>query len=163
MVTRIPLSRGLVALFDEVDAPAVIAAGKWSASRSPSNRTWYAVRAVRRPDGGRTTVRLHNWLTGLPYVDHIDRDGLNNTRANLREATRSGNTTNAGRRADNRTGYKGVSRAGRRFRALLTVDGVRHHLGYYDDLTDAARAYDRVAIAMHGAFAGLNFPGEDTP
>jgi hypothetical protein len=161
VTVEVPLSRGMVALVDDEDAPAVIAAGKWSASRSPSNRTWYAVRAVRRSDGGRTTVRLHNWLTGLPYVDHIDRDGLNNTRANLREVTRSGNATNSDRRSDSRTGYKGVSVAGRRYRALLTVDGTRHHLGYYDDPAEAARAYDRVAVAMHGAFAGLNFPGED--
>lgn len=163
MNAEVPLSRGLVAIVDDEDAAAVLAAGKWSATRSPSNRTWYAVRPLRGDDGVRRLVKLHTYLTGWPLVDHRNGDGLDNRRANLRPATHAENSRNVARRADNTSGHKGVSWAPHtnRWRALIVVDGRRTHLGYYPDPVDAARAYDAAAIEQHGDYAALNFPRKD--
>lgn len=165
MTVEIPLSRGLVALVDDKDAAAVLAAGKWSATRSPSNRTWYAIRAFRDAHHQRRMVRLHRFLTGWQRVDHRNGDGLDCRRENLRPATHAENARNTARRVDSTSGYKGVSWAAHtgRWRALISVDGRRTHLGYYADPIAAARAYDVAALELHGEFAALNFSGKDRP
>lgn len=161
---EIPLTRGFVALVDDSDAERVLAAGSWCVHTPEHKRTAYAVRAHTPISGRRTLIGLHNFVTGLPFVDHVNRDGLDNRRANLRPATKSQNAMNARIRSDNTSGFKGVTltRSTRRWRALIVVDGRREHLGYFDDAAEAARAYDRAALDLFGEFARLNFP-ESTP
>ena len=102
------------------------------------------------------------------HVDHINHNGLDNRRENLRIATVSQNHANEGKRRGNYSSkYKGV---------YLRSD--RLHLGYHarissksegtiwlgrfgDDEVAAARAYDRKALELFGEFAYLNFPRED--
>lgn len=155
MTREVPLSRGLVALVDDEDYSAVLAAGSWSAR--PRGSTTYAARHT-----GRTTQQLHTFLTGWPFVDHANGDGLDNRRANLRPATRSQNNANARLRPDSTTGYKGVTyikRAGK-WQARIRVDGHLHSLGYYADPEQAARAYDAAALEAWGEYARPNFPQE---
>ncbi len=68
---------------------------------------------------------------------------------------------NRPRFANNTSGYKGVSLFGRdsKWKAQIQVDGKKRHLGYFDDKIEAAKAYDRAALELHGEFAVLNFPG----
>jgi hypothetical protein len=96
-------------------------------------------------------------------VDHEDGNGLNNQRSNLRIASPTQNQGNARRRKDNTSGYKGVSwyRRTNKWKAHIRVDKKLRHLGYFIDLTDAARAYDAAALEHFGEFAHLNFPGGD--
>ena len=153
---QVPLTQGYVALVDDADYGAVMAAGPWHASKAP--HTVYVRRNVSRPDGSRTALLLHTFLTGWSRVDHVNLDGLDNTRANLRLATSSQNLANMRPHADNTSGFKGVgwSKQKRRWYAQIQVNGLRRHLGYYDNVKDAARAYDLAALASWAEFARPN-------
>lgn len=152
---RIPLTRGLYATIDRADLDTV-RPHNWSAR--PSRNTWYA----QMQAAGRI-VSMHRLIAGAApgiEVDHRDGDGLNNTRENLRAATRSRNTANTPLTAANTTGYKGISldRKSGRWRAEIKHAKNRRSLGYHDTPEDAARAYDAAARELHGAYAALNFP-----
>ena len=156
---EIVLSNGDVALVDAADYDRVMnAAGTWYAT--PNRHTIYAGRKVRRPDGRQTTQLLHRFLTGDAWrqVDHINGDGLDNRRSNLRLATHAQNMRNRREQTNNSSGFRGVSRHNRRWRASISVGNKDRHLGYYDDPIEAARAYDAAALELSGEFARLNFP-----
>ena len=161
--TRIPLTRGREAIIDNADVEAVMAAGKWHAT--PSRNTHYARRNVRLADGSRSTILMHSLLTGFQRVDHINGDGLDNRRANLRAVTNAQNQYNRSRQSNNTSGFIGVSwfKPHGRWMARITFRGVQRFLGYYDTAEDAARARDAAAIELHGSeFARLNFPAVDS-
>lgn len=94
-------------------------------------------------------------LTALDDVDHRDCDPLNNRRSNLRVATSSGNGANR-KRAWAASGYKGVYSHGDRWRAQITKDQRRHHLGLFVTPEEAARAYNEAAVRLFGEYAHLN-------
>lgn len=160
MTVSIPLTQGLSALIDDEDALAVLAAGKWCASTSKRSRTAYAVRAVRREDGVKTVLPLHRFLTGWAYVDHINGNGLDNRRANLRQSDQSQNNANMAAPRTNSSGFKGVSwhAGGRKWMAKIQHRGQQIYLGLFDDPVEAAKAYDQAAQAYYGDFARPNFP-----
>jgi len=155
MTLEIPLTRGLVAVVDDADFDAVIAAGKWHAT--PDKDTFYARRSIRR-DGKWRTLRMHTFLTGWSFVDHANGDGLDNRRSNLRPADASKNAMNKRTYRNNTSGYKGVSRSGPKWQAYIQMDGRQIRLGTFDTPQEAARAYDEAALALFGEFARPNFP-----
>lgn len=159
---EISLTRGYVALVDDEDYERVLEAAPWCASLN--GRTVYAQRANRRPDGGLTTEQLHQFITGLKYVDHANGDGLDNQRSNLRPATHGQNMFNKRLYKNSTTGFKGVTikRGGRyiRWQAQIQASKLHRHIGYFDTPEEAARAYDAVACELFGEFARLNFPEE---
>jgi hypothetical protein len=161
MSVEIPLTRGLVTLVDDADAESV-QAFSWYASRARGG--YYAKRTVRRPDGTRVHLGLHNFLTGWHLVDHRNRDSLDNRRANLRQVTPRQNAQNCGANRSNTSGFKGVSWYGRdeTWRAAIQADGRRRHLGYFATPEAAAMAYDAAALQHFGEFAYLNFPKPTT-
>lgn len=152
----VPLTRGLHAFVSPEDAERVLAF-KWHASpKSATADGFYAVR-------GRSVSRvwLHRFvLMALPpfAVDHIDGDGLNCTRQNLRIATQSVNNHN--RATINRSGYRGVTfePARRKWKATISNGGRTLNLGRFDNAEAAARTYDDHARALFGDAARLNFP-----
>lgn len=152
---EIPLSKGFVAIVDEADAEAVLAHA-WSAFEH--GRTVYAQRSVKR-DGKWTTQRLHQFLTGFPRTDHGNGNGLDNRRANLREATQGQNLYNQ-IRTRGASGFKGVTwwKRDQCWKAQISAGGVNRHLGYFPNARDAALAYDAAARELHGEFATVNFP-----
>lgn len=156
---RIPLSHSPVTIVDVEDAGRVMAAGPWQYGQCGAHV--YAQRVVRQPDGSKKVERLHTFLTGWPLVDHIDGNGLNNRRSNLRPATTSQNNANSRQRLGI-SGYRGVARHKPTglWQAYITKSGRHKSCGYYRDVADAARARDLAAFTQHGEFARLNFPEE---
>jgi len=158
MARTVQLSRGKVAYVDEADYEAV-SAHRWAAKPSDqADERWYAFGWV----GGRN-VYMHRLILGAPegvLVDHINGDGLDNRRSNLRLCTRSQNNMNRAARLGP-SGYRGVHEYKGRWRAQLEVEGLIVRTNGFVDPAFAARAYDALAREFHGAFAVLNFPGRE--
>jgi hypothetical protein len=153
---EIPLSQGLVALVDDEDYDQA-SMHQWYAARV--NGSIYAQRSARLPNGGQVTQKIHTHLTGWPLVDHINGNGLDNRRSNLRPATKAENNRNKRRYRNSTSGFKGVSQRGNgRWRAYIYVNGRRVGLGDHATAEAAARAYDAAAPVHHGEFARLNMP-----
>ena len=94
------------------------------------------------------------------YIDHIDRDKLNNQKSNLRIATPHQSSFNR-ERSRNSTGYKGVFEIRENiFRSAISYERKFIYLGAFTSSEDAARAYDKKAKELFGEFASLNFPSD---
>lgn len=110
----------------------------------------------------KTTWRMHWDIIGRPNdgfeIDHIDCNRLNNSKTNLRMATRQQNVANSGLRKTNTSGYKGVSWYKRynKWLAQIYYNGHRVNLGYFNNKVDAAKAHDNAAIKLFKNFAKLN-------
>lgn len=158
---EVPLSSrtypGLIAVIDDEDA-ALISGYTWVPSKR--EKTFYAYAYVRGTSRrGHENAAMHRLIAGAApgqKVDHADRNGLNNTRANLRFGSDSQHSANQDIRADNTSGYRGVSWDKSKGNWLVYVR--QRYVGRFDDPLEAARAYDRRARAEFGEFAVLNFP-----
>ncbi|MFA5292907.1 MAG: AP2 domain-containing protein [Phycisphaerae bacterium] len=127
-----------------------------------NGNTFYAVRPGFY-NGFPCFIRMHRVIMNAKrgvVIDHIDHNGLNNCKYNLRPATPAENRLNNRRGFNSPTSkYKGVFYDKRRnkFRAVISIDGKKKHLGYFDNEIDAAKAYDKAARESRGRFAVLNF------
>lgn len=156
----VPLTQGFFATIDAADAQ-LVSELRWFAkvcTRADGTLRVYAIAKVVRPDGKWTTLRMHRLIAGTPKgleTDHINGDGLDNRRANLRHATTSQNQQNRGAQANNTSGFKGVSwsKADRKWRARINGGGKQSHLGMFDSAEAAYAAYCEAASSMHGEFA----------
>lgn len=93
------------------------------------------------------------------YVDHKDRNKTNNQRDNLRIATSSQNNCNVAKRKGSiYSDYKGVSykRDLHKWFAQIQKHKQKYHIGYFETEIEAALAYNRWAMILHGEFAYLN-------
>lgn len=163
---RVPLTKGKFTYIDEADYP-MVSQRKWHAASSDG--CWYAWARF----GGKQES-MHRFLIGaIPkgmVVDHKDWDGLNNRRSNLRLATHGQNTHNRkhnSRKIDSdpaKSRYRGVffypywtnPNLKKKWRAIIKSHGKNYNLGYYDTEEEAALAYNKKAIELHGEFAVLN-------
>ena len=163
-VKEIPLTKGMVALVDDEDYEA-LAARRWFGQPSQNGRSSYAVTKVGYGRTGTRSVYMHQLIlgTGEPgmEIDHKNRNGLDNQRANLRWATKAQQRANQAVRKDSQSGFKGVNLLrGKYWAAHIREDGRQRHLGYFPTAEDAARAYDARARELFGEFAALNFPDD---
>jgi hypothetical protein len=87
-------------------------------------------------------------------VDHIDGDGLNNRRSNLRVCTHAQNRLNVGKRKSNTSGLKGAfwSKDKSRWESYITFNHTRRFLGRFETAAEAHAAYVNAAKALHGEF-----------
>lgn len=153
----LPLTQGKVALVDTADLP-LIADHRWFAAKA--REAFYAHSNGWR-DGRGFTIRMHRLLMQPPhgmFVDHINGDGLDNRRSNLRLVTSGENSRNQKARAGT-SRFRGVSWNARssKWTVIVCVDRRNHFIGQYCDEVEAARAYDAAALRLHGAFARPNF------
>lgn len=91
-------------------------------------------------------------------IDHINRNGLDNRKCNLRPTNASLNAANSKLNSRNNSGYKGVSwfKNAKLWRAYITVNGKFISLGYYKKQKEAAMAYDKAALIYFGNHAATN-------
>lgn len=155
-IRYVPLTQGKFAIVDARDY-ARVSQYNWCVSRKGS--TIYAY----RKDHGKN-VYLHQFLMKPPpgkVVDHIDGNGLNDRRSNLRVVDRRLNQLNC-RPSVRSSRFKGVrlSPWTRKWYAAITLDGHTIRLGPFDKEIEAARAYDRKAHELFGEYAYLNLPHE---
>ncbi|MBA7655390.1 hypothetical protein ES703_63294 [subsurface metagenome] len=107
---------------------------------------------------------MHRQIMNPPremLVDHINYNGLDNRKANLRLATLTQNNRHTRRTMNpGSSKYKGVCWYNRekRWAVRITANGKNIPLGYFKDEIEAAKAYDKAARKYHGDFAALNFP-----
>lgn len=101
--------------------------------------------------------RVHGDISDFE-VDHKDHNPLNNTRENLRLVSSSQNKWNMRKPSHNTSGYKGVLRSRGKWVARIKKGGKTRHIGTYEDLIEAAKAYDKAALELFGEFACVNFP-----
>nr|WP_314586609.1 HNH endonuclease [uncultured Pseudomonas sp.] len=148
---------GREVLFDEKDA-ALVLGFRWSVR--VSNNTAYVQRLLY--EGGKYCgyESLHRRIMQCPegmVVDHINGDGLDNRRANLRICLQRQNLMNRRIHCNNRSGFKGVyhdpSCTLRPWRAEIRANGKKVRLGFFADPEDAHKAYLNAAARLHGDFA----------
>ena len=160
---RIPLTQGKFAIVDPEDYDR-LARHKWFAMRS--RRGFYAIRMAeaKGPNGTRKKIRMHRQILHVPpgkFIDHINHNGLDNRKANLRIVTNLQNSWNKRKQKGNYSSrYKGASwskRAGK-WHTEIYCRGTKIFIGYFDDEKKAARAYDAKATELYGEYAALNFP-----
>ena len=152
-IAFIRMSGGHVAKIDACDL-AVASAFGWAAMVKP--RTVYAYRTERVGEKKRT-IYLHRVIMGVPQglqVDHVDGDGLNNCRSNLRLATESQNQCNRRLQQNNASGFKGVYWDAKRgkWRSEIRKLGKKLHLGRFDTPQEAHHAYSAASAELHGEF-----------
>lgn len=141
------LTRGYVAIIDQADIP-LVSGLSWQAQVQKGH-----VYAKARINGKETL--LHCLLIPGEGIirDHIDGDGLNNRRSNLRIATHAQNLMNSGPSSRSTTGVKGVQRLPNgKYEARLGGSV----LGRFSTISEAARSYNEAAFHAYGEFAYLN-------
>jgi len=163
---EIKLRDGVFALVDD-DVYESIKDYRWCLFRCFGQKD-YACRYVW-PNGKQIRIFLHRQVLphDLPHTDHVDGNGLNNQRANLRPAYCYQNIANSGKRKNNTSGFKGVFLDKRTQKWTAAVKDVnrksRIHLGVFADRISAALAYDKAARDTYGEFAVTNFQVNKPP
>jgi hypothetical protein len=152
-VLEIPLTRGLVALIDAADFD-LVSERKWTAqrvARKGEPPRWFAVSRE-----GDLSILMHRLLVGAgpgEVVGHEDGDGLRNLRSNLRVSDKTHSCLNAVKRKNSLSRFKGVSAN----RDLWVARFMNKRYGTFTTEEEAARAYDRAALAFSPEFARTNF------
>jgi hypothetical protein len=152
---KIPLSKGQIVLVDDENYPSVSVFNWHIGSHGYAVRVKYA----KKEDGSKTckSILMHRVIMDAPsgmFVDHINGNKLDNRRANLRICTQGENARNRGKQCNNASGCKGVTWYARtsKWRASIVLNKKHIHLGYFELLSDASRAYENAAEKYHGEF-----------
>lgn len=147
------LTKGYVAMVDDDD------------NKAPWRFKWTAdvrkdiVYAYRQINNCTKKVYLHRFLLNTKLdVDHIDGNGLNNRRSNLRAATVAQNIANSRLCSTNTSGYKGVCwhKDAQKWVAGMHINNKRIYLGLFNNKEEAARAYDTAVVKHFGEYALTN-------
>ena len=159
MACEVPLSQGQVALVSRCDLERAISR-RWHVAVSGGIAYAYSVLLMcERAGGKRGLVSMHRWVLEAPpgvVVDHINGNGLDNRRSNLRLCRHAENIRNQRPQIGRSSRFKGVRKRGDKWAAMIQHDGDKIWLGSFDDEERAARQYDRAARVLFGPFARTN-------
>lgn len=156
---KLNIGMGFFAMVDLSDLEK-LAAYRWVHFKSGKTRYVVANHVV---DGKRVLLSMHRLLMSneitksRPFVDHINGNGLDNRRVNLRAVSHQENSFNY---KSSRL-YKGVVllKSGR-YNARIKHNRKQRSLGCYSTPEEAAKRYDEEAKKLFGEFAKLNFTVE---
>jgi hypothetical protein len=157
---EIPLTQGKVALVDD-DCFDWLNQWAWQFDKQGGYALRKYRKVVKKERIIETCISMHRQIMAFPdlKVDHINRNRLDNRRANLREVSDWVNALNQSMRSTNKTGFRGVCWTKyNSYEAYIHVRGKKHWLGYFKDIKAAALARDRAASFHFGSEAILNFP-----
>jgi hypothetical protein len=151
---EIRLTREKIALVDDEDYE-FLNQFKWQSHFDGHN--WYVVRTAYNP---KRRIMMHRIIMNTPKgleTDHIDHNGLNCQKNNMRNCTHNDNIKN--KKPSGRSKFLGVSYDKKnQIRANIKIKSIQKHLGYFKTEEEVAIAYDKKALEIHGEFANLNFP-----
>lgn len=164
---EIPLTQGMVALVNDSDFER-LSKYTWYSKRTSGKRLEFYAQRDDLASGLHKHIYMHREIMAAPsglQVDHINFDGLDNRRDNLRLCTRSENSWHTRKYVDGKHKYKGVSQDPRttlakRWKAQISSNNMRRDSKRFATAVEAAHAYDDMARQYHGEFAVLNFPTE---
>lgn len=118
----------------------------------------YAHRKIRIK-GKDIKIYMHRFIIGVinKEIDHINGNGIDNRKENLRIVTHRQNLMNAKKRTDNTSGFKGVSysKYHKKFRAYIKSNNKQIFLGYFNTPQEAHLAYIIKAKELFREFAKL--------
>lgn len=167
----IELTQGFVTTVEERDYER-LSQHKWRIFKDKDNDIKYARRNTPIKDGKRgveymhreiLAVKLGRPLTKKEMTDHINKDGLDNRRGNLRVCSPRESCIHTGSRKGSSSQYKGVSwnKKNKKWEVKIRYRGKKKFLGYFDDEKEAARAYDKMAKKLRRRFKdkGSNLDG----
>lgn len=99
------------------------------------------------------TWAMHHGFWPPQQIDHKNRISTDDRIENLRIATTQQNAANRGKRSDNTSGYKGVTRRSGKWIAQIEFKGKNHILGKFLNPKEAHEAYLKAATSLHGEYA----------
>ncbi len=159
----IPLTYGFIAIVDDEDYDRVNRYKWYVMNRNSStHRTLYAARGYSDEKSRKRIIYMHRYVNNTPaggHTDHINGNGLDNRKANLRTCTRAENHQNSRKcRTATSSVYKGVNKHTRsgRWAAQIKIGRIQTWIGYFPSEEDAGHAYNAAAIKHFGEFACLN-------
>lgn len=155
---EIQLTQGKVALVDDEDFEYL---NQWKWCINNKGKNLYAVRSDYSIKGKSSCILMQRQIMNVNkgyVVDHVNQCTLDNRKINLRICTHTQNLHNRGKNINNTSGHKGVTWCKRykKWRSKIWLNSKCHHVGYFTNIMDAAKAYNEAAIKFHGEFANLN-------
>lgn len=154
---RIPLTHGKFALVDDGDY-------EWLSQYNWHYKTSKGMCKTETMINGKK-ISMHRLILGLSHgdgilTDHINHNGIDNQRNNIRPCTSRQNQQNRKPYKNKSSKYKGVSwyKQTKKWKPSIKSEHGYRYLGYYKSEIEAARAYDEAAKELFGEFAYLNFP-----
>jgi len=158
MAKEIQLTKGQFAIVDD-EMYDYLNQWKWFANNH--NGKFYVVRNITVSNNKQNKIYMHRLILKPEknmVIDHLNGDGLDNRKCNLRICTHAENMRNSKISINNKSGYKGVSYQENRnnYRAQIKFNNKTINIGDFIDPIDAARAYNDAALKYHGEFANIN-------
>lgn len=163
---KIKLTQGKYALVDDADFE-VLNKVRWSIHKSINRDVFYAKKNGEQKNYKKSTIYMHSFIMKTPIgmeTDHINGNGLDNRRSNLRVVSSAQNHINQSSYKNTSSKYKGVTwhKHKHKWQAAIGFGGSvikrnNIYLGLFTSEKEAGRAYDEKAKELYGEFARLNF------